>query len=506
MKPFLIKLQKDKASAEIQYTLDKNLTADQTVVFTCTVNIIEVFKLQLYSDFIKNLAEQKKASLVLNGKEKAIHVEIQRIFKKEFGERFTFSFPSTGTVKFFNDAKGFGFINDKKGGNVFVHTSGLADEIRENDMIVFDSDSDNKIKPIRNSLNKNGNPSLKRPKKLESIKVDNPDLVEEAYTYVNVFYGTDRNKLPYSYGTDRTAEKKLQYGTATVSIPKQHKVGEIERPGWLRKTLLKKPEDPSAHICIWDINQLGKEYFLSELTTTLKDSDTHDAFIFIHGYHNSFDVAIRRTAQISFDLNFKGAALTYSWPSKASLEGYFADENVIDITVPHLKQFIKDVLGDANIQCLHLIAHSMGNRALTDALVQLKSEGFALDKINQIVLAAPDIDAQAFTEVIVPGIKEIGKQITLYASSKDKALMASRKIKDNYNRAGESGDNIVIVNGVYTIDASHVDTDFFGHGYFAETKDLIMDMHMIINLSLLPQKRKLIKLSKPTGDYWQFPD
>ena len=45
----------------------------------------------------------------------------------------------TGKVKFFNEAKGFGFIKDDADGTeVFVHVSGLKDEIRENDEVVFD--------------------------------------------------------------------------------------------------------------------------------------------------------------------------------------------------------------------------------------------------------------------------------------------------------------------------------------------------------------------------------
>jgi CspA family cold shock protein len=44
-----------------------------------------------------------------------------------------------GTVKFFNDAKGFGFITEE-GSNKehFVHISGLIDEVRENDEVEFD--------------------------------------------------------------------------------------------------------------------------------------------------------------------------------------------------------------------------------------------------------------------------------------------------------------------------------------------------------------------------------
>ena len=44
-----------------------------------------------------------------------------------------------GTVKFFNETKGFGFISPSNGGqDIFVHVSGLLDEIREHDKVTFD--------------------------------------------------------------------------------------------------------------------------------------------------------------------------------------------------------------------------------------------------------------------------------------------------------------------------------------------------------------------------------
>lgn len=44
-----------------------------------------------------------------------------------------------GTVKFFNESKGFGFISSANGGeDIFVHVSGLVDRVSENDRVSFD--------------------------------------------------------------------------------------------------------------------------------------------------------------------------------------------------------------------------------------------------------------------------------------------------------------------------------------------------------------------------------
>jgi len=44
-----------------------------------------------------------------------------------------------GTVKFFNEAKGFGFITEENGTELFVHVSGLTEDIRENDEVEYET-------------------------------------------------------------------------------------------------------------------------------------------------------------------------------------------------------------------------------------------------------------------------------------------------------------------------------------------------------------------------------
>lgn len=50
-----------------------------------------------------------------------------------------------GTVKFFNETKGFGFITPSNGGDdVFVHSTGLVNHIRENDTVTYDVENGKK--------------------------------------------------------------------------------------------------------------------------------------------------------------------------------------------------------------------------------------------------------------------------------------------------------------------------------------------------------------------------
>jgi CspA family cold shock protein len=49
-----------------------------------------------------------------------------------------------GTVKFFNTTKGFGFIKGDDGQEVFVHVTGLKEEIQENDIVTYDTEVGNR--------------------------------------------------------------------------------------------------------------------------------------------------------------------------------------------------------------------------------------------------------------------------------------------------------------------------------------------------------------------------
>ena len=320
------------------------------------------------------------------------------------------------------------------------------------------------------------------------------------YTTVRVFFATDRKRMSDSlpanmFGLDRAS---LSYGTCEVSIPRDHRMGALEAPSVLR---FEFRQDPERHIVLLRVSLLDKSKYFADLSVRIKKSVRKDAFIFVHGYNVTFADAARRTAQMAYDLGFGGAPVFYSWPSQGSLLRYTVDEANNEWTQSNLKQFLDDFTSKTDAENIFLIGHGMGNRALTRAFGQLVTEKPTLrNKFREVILSAPDIDAEVFKRDIVPQIVPA----TLYASSTDEALTRSKKFHQ-YARAGDAGAGLVIVGGIDTIDATNVATDFLGHSYFAESRSVISDLFYLIKDGKRAQDRfGLVEGNTAAGRYWVF--
>lgn len=318
---------------------------------------------------------------------------------------------------------------------------------------------------------------------------------------VRVFYGTDRlesiGKKGPSYDHQRSASGAIHYGECKISVPKVHKLGKLETPSIIG--LDYKP-DPKKHIILQKIESLEEAVCLKRVAASVDDSDTKEAFIFVHGYYVSFENAARRTGQIAFDLHFVGAPIFYSWPSNGKLKDYVKDETNVAWSAPHFQRFLTLIAQHCGAKRIHIIAHSMGNRAVCEALKALSYVPDSGVKFNHLVLAAADIDADTFRELAAT-LQKVSGHITLYESSKDKALRASKKIHGN-PRAGEP---LLIIPGMDTIDATTVNTDFLGHSYFSETWTVLSDIHSILSKDTPPRERfGLDGVDNPDGKYYVF--
>ena len=328
---------------------------------------------------------------------------------------------------------------------------------------------------------------------------------QQSFVEVEVFYATDRARTgstqpAFFYGGGRGT---LEYGISAVSIPRLHKKGELESPSWWK---LEFSEDPERHVILRQVAPLEAADFERVVAERAQASAGKDILVFVHGFNVTFEDALRRTAQIAYDLKFAGTPIAYSWPSQGSAAplGYTTDETNVEWTEPHLRQFLVDLKAGAGAGVrIHLVAHSMGNRALTKVLRSLALDNRAA-LFNQVILAAPDIDREVFERDIAPAMLSAATRTTLYASSQDRALMLSAKVH-NYARAGQSDPPLVYVPGLDTVDASGIDTSTLGHSYFADQPVLLNDLLLLLRNGMAPPARKLRALPPDAPRYWAFP-
>jgi len=84
-------------------------------------------------------------------------------------------------------------------------------------------------------------------------------------------------------------------------------------------------------------------------------------------------------------------------------------------------------------------------------------------------------------------------------------LVLLDRASDANRRAGDSGENVVIVSGVDTVDVSDIDTSFIGHSYYGSNRTVLADLFELIHGSKPPDQRKWLR-SMQFGilTYWKF--
>jgi esterase/lipase superfamily enzyme len=324
-----------------------------------------------------------------------------------------------------------------------------------------------------------------------------PVDVQESTPTVRVFFGTDRlpsgKKDPNKYfGSERGP---LRLGWCDVSIPDSHTIGKVEKPRWWR---FEFAPNPARHVILQKITNGTEAEFLDAIRHT-EDSSTR-LFVFCHGYNVKFADAAKRTAQMHRDMKFDGVPILYSWPSKGQYKMYLQDSAAVEASTDNLFTFLELLATKTGAKEIHVLAHSMGSRAVSRALDRM-SERPGPHPYRQVVLAAADIDAGELGGVI-SRLKKVSKRITLYGSSADRAIKAARKLY-GATRAGDGGIALLVNPGLDSIDATKIDTSFLAHSYISDNPTLIFDVAALIEANKDPNDRKGIQARQKLGG-WEF--
>lgn len=324
---------------------------------------------------------------------------------------------------------------------------------------------------------------------------------------VPVFYATNRSKntsIPNRLVFDGDDAKEVTWGRAVVSVPTDRPPGDVTLPSIWKFEL--KP-DLSKHFVLTSVTSLGsKDGFSQAVLADLNSATSKSLLLFVHGFRVTFDEAAMRSAQLAYDLRFRGVTMFYSWPSKGDLKSYWHDEESVQLAEQWYSSLL-DALGPLPFEAVYVVAHSMGNRLVTTVHKERSENGRNHKALKEVLLAAPDINAEIFNQKIAPVLSGSNQpRTTIYASSGDVALMASKAIH-RFKRLGDASPPLYLRAPFETIDASNAAPLLraAGHSYVFDSPKVITDLQrLLIQQQPAGRRPNLQMVGTEPQHYWTF--
>jgi esterase/lipase superfamily enzyme len=258
----------------------------------------------------------------------------------------------------------------------------------------------------------------------------------EGTSRIPILIATTRQRSTKDAGEMFGSERAVttSYARIAVSIPPDgaRKVGEIQWPA-------SPPGDPSRDFVTTSADYLDKPAFSMALADAAKTTRRSKAMIFVHGFNNRFDDAAYRFAQIVEDSKVPVIPVLFSWPSQGivGLRAYQYDRESATQSREALEQLMDTVALSRGVKEVTLLCHSMGCQLAMDALRSRSMRtGRIGAKITNVLLVAPDVDANEFDQEM----QQMGKarpRFALFLSQDDRALKISKSLWGGAQRLGD---------------------------------------------------------------------
>ena len=211
-------------------------------------------------------------------------------------------------------------------------------------------------------------------------------------------------------------------------------------------------------------------------TRAIRRTPGRRVLVFVHGFNTRFEEAVYRFAQIVHDARVNVAPVLFTWPSGGNVTDYVYDRDSAVYSRDALEVVLQALANDPAVDSISILAHSMGNYLVVEALRQMSIRDRGLPpKIRDVMMASPDIDIDVFRRQIA----EIDAgprpaQFTLFVSRDDRALRLSSFLARDSTRLGaldptkEPYRSILEKGRVQVIDlTSFASNDFTNHSRFA---------------------------------------
>jgi esterase/lipase superfamily enzyme len=306
-------------------------------------------------------------------------------------------------------------------------------------------------------------------------------------------------------------EESLKFGTFETRIEPTLGLGMMIDPSeWFL----------NEEIRLQDVQSHEKDSFVQKLRQQVQASPYRSLLLVVHGFKEAYPSALRKTAFLAHVLDINTPVMVFDWPGDqgSSLRGYRRARSVAKESGAELARTLELIIEEVRPERLWLIANSMGGQVVTDAFSLLHRDADFSDsqtEIENVVLTAPDVDHQSFNEQFKQEIAHLASNVTVYVSSNDRALLASRLINRGL-RLGEStldpgnpgqvqqteklsellepgSDQLVLV------DVTPVNRTRNFHNFSLETPEFFDDLFLRLTGTEMPKSRELYYLETPEG-------
>lgn len=196
----------------------------------------------------------------------------------------------------------------------------------------------------------------------------------------------------------------------------------------------------TQYMTLIDRQERSKDVFQSQLREAVQASPQKSVLIMVWGFRDWFQSAALKTAYTAYALDINTPVLLFDWPGNQGegFRGYAAARRVSLQSAPDLGRALAKVIRETGAENIWLAGSSLGCQTICDALAWLTTQPDLIQgkpKIAHVILAAPDVSADAFDEKFAERIKTLSRHLTVYVSSNDRALLMSHWI----NRARRLG-------------------------------------------------------------------
>ncbi len=251
------------------------------------------------------------------------------------------------------------------------------------------------------------------------------------------FYVTNRSLVRENapvegrFGSER--RPALAFGRFDTDIETSLGIGMLTDPSdWFR----------NEEIRLRDVRSLERQTFVEELRAQVRASPYRSLLVNVNGFRERFHSGLRKTAFVGHVLDIDSPLLVFDWPGDqgSTPSGYRRAQRIARESGEELARTLDLILGEIRPERLWLLANSMGAEVVVQAFVQLYRNADLADaepEFEDVVLTAPDVDHEEFGRRFKEKIDALSRDLTVYVSSNDRALLVSR-ILNRRRRLGES--------------------------------------------------------------------